>query len=717
MPADLLFEIGCEEIPAKMLGRALAELPGLVEARLAAVRLHHAGVRAFGTPRRLAVIVRQLADRQPDLAEEVVGPPASAAFAADGSLTKAGQGFAAKNGVDPAALVKREVAGKKGLYVALLRNIAGQDTRGLVPELLTDVARSIAWPKSQRWGWGETVFVRPVQWLVALLGGEVVPVTWAGVTAGRHSRGHRFLANRPVEIASAERYVEALRAAHVVVDPEVRRDLVSAELVRLERETGLKVRPDDALLGEVIHLGEYPVGITGSFDPAFLGVPEEIIVTAMRNHQRYFAMEDAHGKLANRFATMMGTVVKDPAVVQRGNEYVIASRLADAKFFFAEDQKKSFEQWNEKLAAVVFQAKLGERAKTIGGKLARIEAVVAQLSERIACNKDVARRAAHLCKADLGSSVVGEFPELQGVMGKHYARLAGFPGEVAIAIEEHYFPKGQGGALPSTVEGALVALADRIDTLVGCFAAGLQPSGSADPFGLRRAAIGILAILLDRGPGGARHAAGGGWAIGTGTGTGLGIDALIAIASAAYGDSLPTAAAAAPLREFFRTRLRGLLVEDGLAAQDVDVVLGVAADDPCDARLRARAVAVVPEAAREVFKRIANILDEARAKQHLISGEVKPSAFVAKDGAEARLWNAFTERQARLARALASHQYRDSFAVLAELGPDVAAFFDRGGVMVMDPDPVLRENRLSLLSRIYEPFARIADFRQLGGVA
>jgi len=357
----------------------------------------------------------------------------------------------------------------------------------------------------------------------------------------------------------------------------------------------------------------------------------------------------------------------------------------------------------------VFQAKLGDRAKTIGEKLARIEAIVAALTERVACNQDVARRAAHLCKADLGSSVVGEFPELQGVMGKHYARLAGFPDEVAIAIEEHYFPKGQGGALPSTVEGALVAIADRIDTLVGCFAAGLVPSGSADPFGLRRAAIGVLAILLDRGPGGARHAAGAGWPIG--------IDAWIAAASAAYGDSLPTAGAAAPLTEFFRTRLRGLLIDDGLAAQDVDVVLGVAADDPCDARLRARAVAVVPEAAREVFKRIANILDDARAKQHLISGEVKPAAFVAKDGVEARLWNAFTQRQDRLARALASHQYRDSFAVLAELGPDVAAFFDRGGVMVMDPDPVLRENRLSLLSRIYEPFARIADFRQLGGVA
>jgi glycyl-tRNA synthetase beta chain len=357
---------------------------------------------------------------------------------------------------------------------------------------------------------------------------------------------------------------------------------------------------------------------------------------------------------------------------------------------------------------VVFQTRLGEAAKTIGAKLARIEAITAALVDQVVCDKDVARRAAHLCKADLASAVVGEFPELQGVMGKHYARLAGLPDGVAVAIEEHYFPKGQGGALPSTVEGAVVAIADRIDTLVGCFAAGLQPSGSADPFGLRRAALGVLQIVLDRGPGGA-HAGGEGWP--------LRVDALIEIASQAYGATLATAGAREPLREFFRTRLRGVLVDDGLAGQDVDVVLGVSADEPCDARMRARAVAVVPQAAREVFKRIANILDDARAKQHLISGEVKPAAFVSASGAEARLWNAFTERQTRLSRALEHHQYRDSFAVLAELGPDVAAFFDRGGVMVMDPDPVLRENRLSLLSRIYEPFARIADFRQLGGAS
>jgi glycyl-tRNA synthetase beta chain len=441
----------------------------------------------------------------------------------------------------------------------------------------------------------------------------------------------------------------------------------------------------------------------------------------MRNHQRYFAMETKDGRLANRFATMMATIVKDPALVAKGNETVLAARLSDARFFFTEDRKKSFEQWIEKLDAVVFQAKLGDE-KTIGAKIARIEALVGALAKRVACDHGVASQAAHIAKADLASLVVGEFPELQGVMGKHYARLAGFPAGVGTAIEEHYWPKGQGGAAPSTVEGALVALADRIDSLVGSFAAGLAPSGSADPFGLRRAAIGILAILLDRGPGGT-HFVDGGWPVR--------IDELIDMSIALFetrargkpvdvaatqprAPALDAAAAREPLREFFKTRLRGLLVDAGLDAQDVEVVLGAGADDPCDARIRARDVAVVPRAAREVFKRIANILDDARAKQYMISGEVKPARFVSADGAEARLWKAFSTRQPRLKQALSEKRYRDSFVVLAEIGPDVAAFFDKGGVMVMDPDPELRENRLSLLQQIHEPFARIADFRLLG---
>jgi glycyl-tRNA synthetase beta chain len=707
MPADLLFEIGCEEIPAKMLARALAELPAAAAARFAAARLGHGDIRALGTPRRLAVLVKQLADRQPDLVEEVVGPPVSAAFSADGAVTKAGQGFASKVGVSPSALAQREVPGKKGRYAVATRQVVGQDARALLPALLAELAGGIPWPKSQRWGWGTTAFVRPVQWLVALLGGDVVPVAWAGLTAGRATRGHRFLSPRHVhpEIAAPDRYVDTLRAHNVVVDPDARRDLVRAELARLESETGLRVRPDPALLDEVIHLGEYPVGIVGAFDPAYLDVPEEIIVTAMRTHQRYFALEDQAGRLASRFATLMATVVKDPAVVTRGNEYVIAARLADARFFVTEDRKRSFAEWGEKLDGVVFQAKLGAGAATIGHKVRRLEQIAGALARHVGADEAEVTAAARVCKADLASSAVGEFPELQGVMGRHYARHFGLAESIATAIDEHWWPKGQGGALPATPAGALLALADRMDTVAGCFAVGLEPSGSADPLGLRRAAIGIWTLLL------ARASAGPAWA-------GL-WDVLVEAAGAALAaQGVATAGSRAAVDKFFRDRLRSILLEQGVPPADADAALAQGFRDPSDARARALAVGRLPAKAREVFKRVANILDDARGKHGLVIGaHVDPARFVRADGAEAQLLAAVAAAEAREAAPRGSGDYAAVLDSLAQLEPAVAAFFDRGGVLVMDPDPALRDNRLALLQRLLQPYLAIADFRLLGGAA
>jgi glycyl-tRNA synthetase beta chain len=691
MPADLLFEIGCEEIPAKMLAKALADLPAAVEQKLSAARLEWTKVRALGTPRRIAVIVKSLADRQPDLDEEVVGPPVSAAFAPDGSLTKAGQGFAAKNGVAPDALVKKEVAGKKGVYVVAQRHVVGGETRKLLPELLREVAAGIPWPKSMRWGWSEQTFVRPVQWLVALFGGEVVPLSWAGMTAGRKSRGHRFLSPNWLEIASADKYSDTLRDAHVVVDPDARRDLVRAELARIEKDTGFKVRPDAALLDEVINLGEYPVGVSGGFDPAFLEVPEEIIVTAMRTHQRYFAMEDKAGKLAPRFATMMATIVKDPAVVARGNETVLAARLSDAKFFFTEDRKKSFDDWNKKLDGVVFQAKLGDKAKTIGHKIARIAGIVDALG-----GSAVAKQAARYAKSDLASFAVNEFPEVQGIMGRHYAKLAGLGDAVATVIDQHWWPKGQGAALPSTDEAALVALADRMDTIVGCFAVGLEPSGSADPFGLRRAAIGIWQILLDRGW--TQHYA-----------------RLRQAAEAQLGSQGVTLKDGKPLDEFLKARLRGIFVDQGVPPQDADAALAQDFKDPVDARARALACAKISKEAREVFKRVANILDDARGKKLAIGSEPDPAKFVAK--VETDLHAAIKSAQTAEKAARDKRDYAAVFESLEKLRPTVAAFFDKGGVMVMDPDAKLRDNRLALLNWFVAPYLSIADFRLLAGAA
>lgn len=693
MPADLLFEIGCEEIPAKKLADQLEAFPKLVEKHLADHRLTHAGIRAYGTPRRIAVIVKGLIDRQPDINEEVVGPPVGAAFAADGSVTKAGQGFAAKNGVDPALLQKKEVAGKKGLYAVAVRSVVGVKTLELLPALLSQIAQAITWPKSQRWGWSETTFVRPVQWLVALFGGEVVPVQYADLTATRTSRGHRFLANGPVEITAADKYLESLRAAHVIADPEARRTSVLAELANLEKETGCKVREDAALVDEVINLGEYPVGVSGHFDPAFLVVPEELIVLAMRTHQRYFAMEDKTGKLTNRFATMMATVVKDKTVVAKGNEKVLAARLSDAKFFFTEDRKRSFEQWNEKNESVVFQAKLG----SIGQKTRRIEAIASSIAQHLEMtNANFVREAALNCKADLRSQAVNEFPELEGLMGRYYATHFGMDPEVATAIEEHRWPKGQGAALPSTDVAAVLAIADRMDTVVGVFAVGEEPKGGNDPLAVRRSAIGLWQILLARGTD-AKWA--GVWKVAFD-------EARNALGF--YGVNLRSEV---PVREFFLQRLRGILIDQDIPAADADAALAQSFEDPVDAVARAKALARVPAAARKVFKRVANILDDAKAKAIQPAARIDPSLFLSDRTVEQDLHAAVTAAQAREVEARRKRDYPAVFDSLVQLQPVVDAFFDKGGVMVMDPDEALRANRLALLHWLISPYLQIADFR------
>ncbi|MCE9580631.1 MAG: glycine--tRNA ligase subunit beta [Deltaproteobacteria bacterium] len=694
---ELLLEIGCEEIPAAFLTRALAELPAMITSRLATARLAHGAVSALGAPRRLAVIVKDVVVRQPDLRERVVGPPVGAAFGADGAPTKAAIGFAQKNGVDPATLERAAVPGKKGEYAIAVREVTGQDAMAVLPALLAELIAQFPWPKSMRWGWGEAAFVRPVHWIVALFGDAIVPFGFAGVPTGRATRGHRFLAPQPIVLANPGEYEAALRRAHVEVDVLRRRERVRAELARIGAEEGGVVRDDQALVDEVANLSEWPTGVCGNFAAAYLEVPEEIIVTALRTHQRYFTIADHHGKLMPKFVTMAGTIVRDPAVVARGNERAAVPRLADARYFVGEDRKHPLEHFAAKVADRVFLAKFGAKAHTYGHKIERIVGIVRALAAEpaIAATTDAATAitAARLCKADLATSVVGEFPELQGVMGMHYA-VAAHGQAVGTAIAEHYMPKGAGAELPTSGEGALVALADRIDTLVGCFAASLEPSGSADPYGLRRAAIGILQILLARAS----------W--------GLTIDRLIEVAAQQYSGALEvTDTDCGELTEFFRGRLRGILADEGIPALDADAALGADFQYPFDARARARALAVVPAGAREVFKRIANILDDAAGKGLTVAGTVDAGKFVAD--VERNLWAAFAPVAPRILAARRRYAYDEVFALLVELQPLVAAFFDKGGVMVMDPDPALRDNRLALLHEIRQPFADVADFRAI----
>jgi glycyl-tRNA synthetase beta chain len=693
MPADLLFEIGSEEIPAGFLARAIDELSALAARRLGEARLEYQALRVMGTPRRLVLVARSVADRQPDVSEQVVGPPAGAAFDSAGAPTKAAVGFARRNGVDVSELSRAEVPGKKGEYVVCTRREAGKPAVEVLPGLLAGLMAELPWPKSMRWASREDSFVRPVHWILALYGDEVLAVEFAGQRAGRMSRGHRFLAPAPIEIhVDAERgedaYQAALRAAFVIVDPDGRRDMIAAELGCIEEELGVRVRRDASLLGEVTYLVEYPKAVCGTFDASYLELPEEVIVSAMRSHQRYFAMENADGALANRFVTIAGTITRDLDVVKAGNERVLAARLSDAMFFFREDRKRSLDEYAARLGDVVFQARLG----SIGAKVERIRKTAAELSAEVGLDSALVDRACALCKADLVSQMVFEFPDLQGVMGAHYARLCGEPAEVAAAIREHYLPRGAGDALPGSEVGAVVAIADRIDTLVGCFAVGLAPSGSADPYGLRRAALGILAILLHRG-----------WSVP--------LSMLVHAAAASLEGKVEVGdESREEVLEFLRTRLKGMLGEDS-EADCVEAALSAGFDYVPDARARARAVSALRrrpdfEPLAVAFKRVANIL---KGEMELPEGGPRSELFALDE--ERALWAAFGQVESRAAAHLAGGDYTGALAVLAELKEPVDRFFD--AVLVMDKDAGVRGNRLAMLARINATFTRIADFRQL----
>lgn len=694
---DLLLEIGCEEIPARQLDLGMAWLAEHVPARLAAARLDSREVVVMGTPRRLAFIARGVATTSRDLEERVVGPAVAAAFTPDGAPTKAAEAFASKNGLDLKRCTKEAVAGKKGEYLVGVRTARGVAALEVLPTLLAGIIADLPWTKSMRWADGDTRFVRPVHWLLARLGADVVPVTWAGLVAGASTRGHRFLSPNAIEVASPELYVETLRRASVIVEPAERKAAVAAELVRVCQGQDVSLVADDGLLAEVTNLVEFPRAVMGAFSPEFLEVPSPVIVTAMRTHQRYFAIKDAKGALAPGFVTIAGTVPTRDDLVRKGNETVLISRLSDAQYFYRLDKNTPLDAFNAKLAGVVFQAKLGDAAKTYGHKVARLTALAARIAGATGAKLEIVRAVAQYCKADLTSGVVGEFPELQGTMGRYYATPHLGPA-VGDAIEQHYWPKGAGAPLPQSPEAAAVSLADRLDTLVGCFASGLEPSGSADPYGLRRAAIGVIAILLDQG---ARDES---WR--------LSVRDLIAWAAEAFGQTLAIAADhKTSLLAFFKTRLRGVLIDGGVPPQDADATLGGAWDQVHDASARARSISSVPTATRELFKRIANILDDAGRKGIVPTGAVDTALFAAADNVEWRLHHAYAEVAPRLEEAGRRGDYQALFEAIATLAAPVAAFFDKGGVMVMDPDARVANNRLLLISGVIAPLAKICDFR------
>ena len=686
--ADLLFEIGAEEIPAGFVPPALEQLERDLAKALLDARLPHGDVRAVGTPRRLAVWARDVAPRQADARTEALGPPVAQAFDAEGKPTAAALGFARSQGVDVAALGRTQTP--KGERLAVTKVEKGRKAEQVLPALLEKLVAGLRFRKSMRSRFDEVTFARPVRWLVALHGGRPLKVRFGEVVSGKATFGHRFKAPKAIALkGTPEDYLAKLRKASVVVDPAERRALVLSEIARAARTAGGKVLENPGLVEEVTFLVETPTGIAGEFEKQNLELPREVVVSEMRSHQRYFSVVDAAGKLKNRFVAVAGTPVKDPKVARHGYERVLRARLADARFFFEEDKKRRLEDRVADLGRRTYQAKLGselDRANRIG----RIASTLARAigKEELVADVEVVAR---LAKTDLTTGMVGEFPELQGIMGAHYARGEGMKPEIADAIEDHYKPIGASGDMPRGDLGALVGAADRLHQLVGIIGVGEKATGAADPFGLRRAAIGILRILLGRG----YH---------------LSLAAAVEDARLAFPGVNLNRDVVPQVLEFVRGRLKALW-SDEFSPDLVEAVLSAGSDDVVDARKRLEALAEVKARPDFVplalaFKRVANIQEKAGGP-----GAARVDPALLRDDAERRL---LSELERVETEAVSLREHRNYPAVLrnvATLEPAVARFFD--DVLVMAEEPALRANRLGLMRRVASLFADLADFRKI----
>ncbi|MBF1714045.1 MAG: glycine--tRNA ligase subunit beta [Selenomonas sp.] len=678
MKRDLLFEIGTEEIPAHVMPHLLEDLAQLAETMLKEHRLSYEKVRTLGTPRRAALIVTGLAERQEDVNTETRGPSVAIAFDADGNPTKAGAGFARGQGVDPSALIQRDG------YVYASVHESGAATAELLTSLLPDLVRAIPLPNSMRWGDLDFRFIRPIRWFVALYGTEIVPFTLAGVTSGNHSRGHRTLAPADFVITSAADYEAACEKAYIIVDPERRRAMICEQITETAKACGgtAEITPD--LLEEVLYLVEYPTALSGSFEEKYLALPAEAVITPMRDHQRYFPVKAADGSLLPAFITVRNGGKAHLDVVAHGNERVLRARLADAQFFFDEDRKKSLAEHREKLKTVVFQRGLGSMYEKTERLMALTTAIVEEMA--VGDTDDAAladaRRAAELSKADLVTGMVTEFTELQGIMGREYALLDGESPAVARAIDEQYMPRFAGDELPQTLLGVALSVADKIDNIVGTFSQGRIPTGSQDPFGLRRQALGLVLMLIEQ------------------ESTML-LSDLVDEACDLYDLEEFRDKMQVYVADFIRLRLKNVLSERGVRYDVQEAVLGdvdLVADVPVRAAYVERLLASEGgEALVQSFVRVGNI---ARS---VTGGTVDPALFKAEE--EGALLSAYQ------AAAAARAEGEDTLPAEQALGRAIDTFFD--AVMVMDKDARVKENRLSLLKMIDDDLLETADYSKI----
>jgi len=713
MAKDLLFEIGTEEIPAA--------LEGFLRKGLESRKLSFKAIRTLGTPRRLTLIVEGLDEKQADAVIEVKGPQLKAAYDASGKPTGALLGFAKSQGIDINAI--KSVKTDKGEYVAATKELKGEETAKILPEVITSALSQEFLPKSMRWGSYDISFSRPIHWLLLIFGGKPVELSYGHLKSSDVTYGHRFLSDKsPIKVSSIDSYVDSLRKASVIPDPAERKGIIAEGIERSAKEAGGTVVPDEGLLEEVAFLVEYPVVLRGSFDKEFLDLPRDIVVNAMREHQRYFSIVDKNGALLPYFITIANTLARDMDVVRKGNERVLRARLNDAKFYYEQDIRKPLTERVEALKGVVFQAKLGTSYEKVE-RFARLALSIGAMTgfSRAAepeekpsdyltesfnpANYDpknadpalyakfVVGRAAMLAKADLTSGVVGEFPKLQGTMGSVYAKKSGERIEVSVAIYEHYLPTASGGSLPASIPGAIVSIADKTDTIAGCFGVGLIPTGAQDPYALRRQSLGVIAIILDKN-------------------LNLPIDALVDEAVRLVGPRLTRKASEVrtDVIEFFKERLRNQLLSQGLSHDSIDAVLSAPWFDLPDAVKRIKALEgfkANPDCARLVtaFKRVSNIL------KNVEPGHGAPDEALFKEPQEAELWKASSEVAPVMEEKRRKGDYEAAFEALAAIKDRIDAFFDK--VMVMADDAAIRENRLRLLNSVRSLYFEIADLSKL----
>ncbi|GGN96713.1 glycine--tRNA ligase subunit beta [Saccharibacillus kuerlensis] len=695
MAKDLLLEIGLEEVPARFLRAAMNQLREKTEKWLDASRLGYEKVEVYATPRRLAVLALSVSEKQEDVSEEVKGPSRKIAQDANGEWTKAALGFARSQGVEASDFTFKEVGGVEYIYAT--KSLNGQEASELLPEGLKSIITSMTFPKNMRWGAYDFKFVRPIRWMVALFGEEVVPFEITDVQTGRVSRGHRFLGSE-TSIAKASDYVESMRAQHVLVDVKEREALILKQIRDLAESKNWNIAIKEDLLEEVVFLVETPTALFGTFEESFLNIPQEVLITSMREHQRYFPVLDAEGKLLPFFVTIRNGDNKALDVIAKGNEKVLRARLSDAKFFYEEDQKVQIKDALSKLENVVFHEELG----STGDKVRRIRQTADQIAALLNLDsedmQDVSR-AADICKFDLVTQMVYEFPELQGVMGEDYARKAGEKESVARAVFEHYQPRFAGESAPASIVGSVVSLADKIDAIVGFFGIGIIPTGSQDPYALRRQAAGIVQILLDHKLDFTLEQL---------------FDLSISVHEQAGNLKRTAEEVRKDLHDFFELRVKKLL-SDTLRYDVVDAVIAAGFGDIPAVILRGKALmeAVLTEeefkTTVESFTRTSNLASKSDNRK------VKPELF--EDEAERELYEAWTtlhERQKT--RTSADEEGRKNAAeaeltALSGLRQPITTFFDR--VMVMAEDENVRANRLALLAAIDADLKRFADFGKL----